>query len=394
MMKWLTSLPSFVVQAILVIAAVLIFAFIDPFGIFLSTTLKLRDTPSHVKQIREIGELVTAEYYGEVISSYRSIVELETEIQIDQKKDEIKEFDSLFISKVSKLLFLDSEKEQKQQFEELLDEFKKFDLYQDYLKVIRNKLDIGVINILFNHLIKKEKVLLLKELDKSYLGPLYAQVKKEVEHRVKKNKVLRKSQLILVGRGRVQAGFSFDSLTERNVRVDTVHHRIILVGFVPKILSADINPWFIPELGIKGFEILDMNGKADNPAILKRVKQNCLDSLKIHALKSQILQKALENAESNLAQLFALLLDDPKIVVKITSDETDYYAKYVLAENAPRYLNISQLKTIDSLTNRFLSASNSQSGNTGPDSAKAFEWIDRLTSHKLQIELDTYSITR
>ena len=65
----------FLLQVLLVVAAVAIFAFFDPFGIFIQTRQKLKDTPVDVRSIREIGELITAEYYGEVIGSYAHEVE-------------------------------------------------------------------------------------------------------------------------------------------------------------------------------------------------------------------------------------------------------------------------------------------------------------------------------
>src|SRR4051812_28360718 len=67
------SSVSFLIQAILVIAAVLLFSFFDPFNIFGSKKKTLKDTPVSVTSIREIGELITAEYYGEVLGSLKEI---------------------------------------------------------------------------------------------------------------------------------------------------------------------------------------------------------------------------------------------------------------------------------------------------------------------------------
>jgi len=63
-----------VLQIALVVAAVLVFSYFDPFG-FLSPKKKtLKNTPIQVRSIKEIGQLITAEYYGEVIASLGEVV--------------------------------------------------------------------------------------------------------------------------------------------------------------------------------------------------------------------------------------------------------------------------------------------------------------------------------
>ena len=96
-MKLFTSGVSFIIEVILVIAAILVFAYFDPFGILVSNKLTLKDTPAHITEIRSIGELVTAEYYGEVISSYQSIVYIQKEEEITQTKSKLVTLDSLFL---------------------------------------------------------------------------------------------------------------------------------------------------------------------------------------------------------------------------------------------------------------------------------------------------------
>ena len=58
-----------VVQIAIVVAAVLLFSFFDPFNLLKSKKLNLEHTPINVKSIQEIGQLITAEYYGEVLNS-------------------------------------------------------------------------------------------------------------------------------------------------------------------------------------------------------------------------------------------------------------------------------------------------------------------------------------
>ncbi|MFW5761693.1 MAG: hypothetical protein ACOCXH_12000, partial [Cyclobacteriaceae bacterium] len=60
----------FILDALLVVGLVVAFAWFDPFGWFKSK-LKLEDTALLVSNVKEIGELITAEYYGEVIASLK-----------------------------------------------------------------------------------------------------------------------------------------------------------------------------------------------------------------------------------------------------------------------------------------------------------------------------------
>ena len=65
---------SLVLQIIVVIAAVLVFSWFDPFDFLAPTKRTLKNTPIQIQSIREIGELITAEYYGEVISSLKEVI--------------------------------------------------------------------------------------------------------------------------------------------------------------------------------------------------------------------------------------------------------------------------------------------------------------------------------
>ena len=54
---------------ILIVAAIVgAFAYFDPFGWFRGPT-KIKDTPLILSSVRSIGQLVTAEYYGEAVAT-------------------------------------------------------------------------------------------------------------------------------------------------------------------------------------------------------------------------------------------------------------------------------------------------------------------------------------
>ncbi len=382
-MKQFFSGLSFLVQAIIVVAVVLIFAYFDPFGLFSNNKLTLRDTPAQVQQIKAIGELVSAEYYGEVISSYKNIVELQINDAEARLLDNIHDLDSSFKTGILKIK--DVDKDQSKEFDKLCDSLSKQDNYfNDYLDEIRAQLKIkwyqGRKKLL-------EKLLDSKQYDNlvqntlSYCNDIFQKKKNEVTKSLKTRKI-RKSQLILLGRGKVQAGFRFNKLNDRNVKIDTIHNRIILTGMKPEILSCDINPWFIPELGMKGFEIIDITGKLDKDVnVLRQVKKNCLDSLRANALNSNILGIAKENAEQNLKQLFSLLLNKT-VEVKIVANELDYYIENIFDDSL---LSPCELMTLDSLTDVFLTQHN--------DSDKVFALMDSIKHCRLAAGKSDYSIT-
>jgi hypothetical protein len=385
-MKFITSGVSLIIEAILVIAAVLIFAYFDPFGIFVSSKLTLKDTPAHIREIRSIGELVTAEYYGEVISSYQSIIYIQKEEEITRTKSKLAEMDSLFIDRLAELSSIEDKKQRKAKFDSTLDAFKQQDNFDDYLKSVKKQLNLTFLNSLFNQLLATENINKLKS-NKDYLNKLKSEQEKEII-KVYSKRAVRKPQLILIGRGKVQAGFRFDKLNARNMRIDSLRKRIILFGLRPEILSCDINPWLIPELGIKGFEIVEVNGKADNPAILYKVKKSCLDTLRANALASDILNIAKTNAEQNLQTFFALLLDDKGIEVKIESDLLSYWMENLGRDSI---INPSELEDISKTINGYLDPGN-HINTSAYDSLRAFELLDTLKLCRVAFGKDTTQV--
>ena len=75
-MMFNTKFIAFVLQAVVVIVAVIIFSILDPFDILISKKLTMKDTPTIVNSIQAIGKLITAEYYGEVIKASGEALEI------------------------------------------------------------------------------------------------------------------------------------------------------------------------------------------------------------------------------------------------------------------------------------------------------------------------------
>ena len=139
----------------------------------------------------------------------------------------------------------------------------------------------------------------------------------------------------MLGRGWVKAGFDFGTFNERNFRYDKDRQSIYLIGLKPQILSATINPWFIPEKGVEGFEFLVVQRKVrrDYNAV-KEVKQMCLDELKRKAMEHDILKLAADNARDNLKEFFSLLLPDPIEHITFYENELQFSRDEILKNDS------------------------------------------------------------
>ncbi len=343
-----TKGASLILQIIFVVALVLVFAWFDPFDLLTPTKLTLKDTPVQVESIKEIGQLISAEYYGEVISSLQEIV--------NQKDyNTAQHFDSVVndLHEEFKNAILDFSTEKINGsavgiYRAFADEYpdivnnQQFGSYLYYInEKIRNKnynvketgklLSGSKAHRLIKRLYKnslrwREKFLAIKTNQ-------FKQVHREVSAK-KLKKDFRHSRLVIVGRGWVKAGFDFHRFSNRNFRYDATYQRIHFIGLQPEILSATINPWFIPEKGVEGFEFLVAGrGARFKPKYTNMVKQRCLDKLQQQALEKQILLKAKENAEHNLKGFFSILLNTDIKGVYFHTNYLNYTSNVLLRDS-------------------------------------------------------------
>ena len=353
---------SLILQIIVVVAAVLVFSWLDPFNILAPTKLKLKNTPVQVQSIKEIGQLITAEYYGEVIASLNEVVGEKQYSEMQEFNYIVDDFHNEFKMTIDD--FVEEEKDLSNQKDKIYQAFLKFaseltsdSLYNSYLYYINEKIKNRNYkrNDLGRNLQTNEKETLIKRL---YLNrnkwhdqlneietDEFKRVKTEVIQR-KAKKEYRNSRLVLIGRGWVKAGFDFGTFNERNFRYDDVRKRIHFIGIQPQIISATINPWFIPEEGVEGFEFLIAErGARLKPEYTKMVKTRCLDKLQQQAMDKQILERSQKNAESYLKDFFSLLMDDNINGVYFHTDYLDYTLDVILADSVIRN---EELYTIDS----------------------------------------------
>ena len=160
----------------------------------------------------------------------------------------------------------------------------------------------------------------LMKIETENFKALKAEKQKEYSTKLYKN-----SRLAIVGRGWIKAGFDFGKFTDNNFIYNTKTNSIHFIGLKPVILSKVINPWFIPEEGVEGFEFLIVErGARMNYEYTKKVKQCCLEKLESQALRHNIIEKALSNAETQLKEFFSILTGKNIKGVYFHSDYLDY----------------------------------------------------------------------
>lgn len=388
MMGFLLKNWKSLLDIILVIGLVLLFFIWNPFGIF-GGGLQLRPTANLVTEIKEMGQLITSEYYGEVIASMEEarINYLEEEaitdranqlydglyeamrylhdfqnLPLEAREAQYKEMGltrarrKIIRSEVTRSNILDKLNDQ-----DLLEDLSYEPLYGDLLEFVWTRAP-GNRSWKGSPRQKEEALMLIYSRaensqeenlkDTTFMEFYYA--KKHTEQ----SKTELRKKLAMVGRGWVKAGFDFSKLDNTNFYVNKEAGEVHFFGFSATILNSDINPWFIPELGIPGFEILDYNGKVDFKDAQK-LKLYCVDKLIAKAHEADILKNAERNGAEILKNLFSLLTGEEIKKVFFHHDDIiqfskaiaeDEYISYHEAALLDMYLTKERLR-IDSLLN-------------------------------------------
>jgi len=341
---------------ILILVALVVAIFIwNPFGIF-GRGSRIQPTANMVGHIQEMGQLITAEYYGEVIASLdEARLNLLVEDTINNKADKLFVDTKLILFEICNYDTL-SRKERKDIFNELkgnraiwlegrrlyLDDVSKsnielkFDLFKKNYKSYRNE-DTLICFLAKERLGEKIKKNIKKEYDNHRDEVLYSLLSeiKEKYHKLKPSEFSdfmndglayvnkfsdflyeyyekglprkdEKKELVMIGRGWVKAGINFEKIDDSNFYFDKDRGAVHFFGLKTEILNKDINPWFIPERAIPGFQIITYNRLVEFEDS-KKVKEYCIRKLEDYALKADILTQAKENAIDALKSFFSLV---------------------------------------------------------------------------------------
>ncbi len=382
----------FVLDAVLIIALVVLLFMVNPFGIF-GNGLQLGTTANMVTEVQKIGQLVTAEYYGEVISSldesrlvlieenntqqlandlYREIkyalYDLYQYQQIPKKErreDFLAEYrrnDGLrrkalqsvsrnnILEKIGFLSLTDSLT--KHPFYLQTIEFLWREKYQNAEKRSWNpdsRAEAEVLLNLYQELATQQQSV-EDEAFKRYLNDgfeftasfqdfMFSEQKSELP------RAERKKQLAIVGRGWVKAGFDFGQLDENSFYLHEETGDLHFFGLEPQILDADINPWFIPERAVPGFEIIDYQGPV-NFKDAQRVKEHCIQKLVFYAHQAHIIQQAQQQGAETLKSFFSLVTGQPIHRVHFHNDVLTQTVKEIARDE---YINYYEGILLDSL---------------------------------------------
>lgn len=392
MISLLFSNWRFMLDALLIIALVVLLFVMNPFGIF-GNGLQLGTTTNMVTEVQKIGQLVTAEYYGEVISSLdesRLVLieenntqqlanDLYSEIkyalydlyQYQQipKKERREDFLGEYrrseglrrkaLQNVSRNNILEKIK-----FLSLTDSLTKHPLYIETIEFLWREKYQNAEKKSWNPDSRAEAEVLLNlyqelatqqqsagdeafqrflndgfEFKASFQDFMFSEQKSELP------RAERKKQLALVGRGWVKAGFDFDQLNENSFFLDEETGDLHFFGLEPQILDADINPWFIPERAVPGFEIIDYQG-AVNFKDAQRVKEHCIQKLVFYAHQAQIIEQAQQQGAETLKSFFSLVTGHPIHRVHFHNDVLTQTVKEIAKDE---YINYYESILLDSL---------------------------------------------
>jgi hypothetical protein len=360
MLRLIKTIP-FIVQVILVIVVVSAFALVDPTGLLSSRKLTLKNTPVSIKSVRSIGKLISAEYYGETLASLQEAETQTLEASIDTFFDESAALNTAFIEAV-KVMYenkreftwptagLQISNYYHEQYASVIEHYN----YPDYLDFM-----IKTANSKWpNQKFKSERDL-LKFLVKgnsdanintcqSFLSTvLYKnEFKSEAKKQLTADKKFRKKQMVMIGRGVVVAGMDFGEFKEDHFQYNEESRTIYLMGMTPVIIDTIMNPWFIPSLEIRGFEILYSSRQARDFDSVTRLKKQLKQQLIDQAIDRDILAIAKTNAEENLKAFFSLVMDQEIKRVVILENSPQQYMEMILGDNQ---VTDDELSLIDSV---------------------------------------------
>ncbi len=338
-------------------------------NIFKFNEPEIMESPVLIKEIKEIGELITAEYYGEVYAdlfeSLQDVIEQYDTVytgtrdsleqlyphlkdyythldKIKNQKEEIKTnlnaIDSinaeikitLLVAKQELQVQIDSAKIQYERSKENKTKMRKeHGWLSDEFKMAKEQLTIAD-KMLKNAKNKfKENEEKLQDAQQS-IKKLQRDIKNQERYleryESELNKYRKRNNLVYIGRGWVKAGFNLKKLQTGEENTDIyIDEEDSLKVFVhvepPEIIDSVINPWFIPEKEIQGYEIFIEAGKNYSHQEVTKVKMQCVENLVDVAIEKGLFDLATKSGINTLEHFFRLLgFQEVNIIIKEKSD--------------------------------------------------------------------------
>ena len=255
--------------------------------------------PTVLEEVKEIGELVGAEYYGEVIHSLLEQQEEEDFRRLADLHEEVKLMYTRHFNAARNLPVRRGEGEVRQ------DALRRFALRVETLS------NSAWYRNIFLKLGKSESELLEEIRQKSW-EDFSTRYRDELlrQRRIQRQDLQSDPVLIYLGRGDVLIGFDLKQLrTDQMIRQGDT---LILKDLDPTVISAAINPWYLaPDQdstgkGIPGFESLRQEGEVSADMVAE-VKSGAKDELIREAFRNGTPELAEASAEQTLLSFFNLL---------------------------------------------------------------------------------------
>ena len=379
-----THLLKFLSEAlgiIIVVACVIVFSYFDPFGWF-APKAKIDSTAILVKEVKQIGEIITAEYYGEAITSWPATA-VENALQED----------TVEIIRMINGIANDFQKLNSERNAEEWTVNRRMRHYRNNIK------DKYASSPLYKYLMEEISTMDLKPAKKNSkekfwkheekaVGIIYEKSPAEVISMIRldnisksatlHSKAVTKKDAACIGRGIVRAGFDFSKLVSEDIHLSETSRTIFITNATPKILSVELNPWFIPQRKVKGFEILNLQGRIDETDI-RKLKTRCKEMIRQQAEARKIVAEAKRNGEEALFNFFTLVSKDPVNQVVIVSD---YLDEMRFLFDTVKVFSPSQ--ALDIYNKSILYLKDSSYSIPKPDSLKGF--LKKLKSRNSQID--------
>ncbi len=298
-------------------------------NIFKKQKLVIDNTPVLIKEIKELGELTTCEFYGEV---YADLNEVYDDL-IENSKDSIsmnpdayfQEYSGLedYMSKFSgyKNKELEFNSASVKYEAQLSEHIKKLETYKDDDKKLKDDIAMATDGKEKKQLETRNNVLIgnIQSENKAFesIKNNFKNISNDyTEKRVDFWESRKKRNLVYIGRGWVKAGINLKNLTEDDIIIDeddSVSIQILISD--PVILDADINPWFIytDDKKVKGYEVFMaktgsiLSDKNFTDKEVTQLKIKCKEKLKIDALEKGLLKNASSSATKTLENFFRLI---------------------------------------------------------------------------------------
>jgi hypothetical protein len=308
---------------IIIVAAVILFSYLDPFGWFESKP-KIQGTAILVREVKAIGELITAEYYGEALTSWPKVFAQSARDEdtldiiriVDGITNELTDANEKDKDEKGNVRTWNESTVWKYYKNNVRDHYDESDLYTLITKKIASKLTRRPAS--WNREKRAIQELFAKAGEDRMLTPndLVAISDEHIKNRPRSEK---RKDAVCIGRGIVRAGIDLSKVKETDVTIFEFSKTAYISNATVKIISVEMNPWFIPQKNVKGFEILKLKGRIDGKDI-HLLKAKCKELIEKQANDRHILGEAKKNAEEALLSFFNLIRKEPLDSVHIVMD--------------------------------------------------------------------------